>query len=70
MNSNNKSMILFTQITQLCLLFVNYIILMHFIVFKVDRNYTNGMHVDAITVGKSFKLMEIEGGKYTLLWRI
>lgn len=20
---------------------------MHFIVFKVDRNYTNGMHVDA-----------------------
>lgn len=70
MNSNNKSMILFTQITQLCLLFVNYIILMHFIVFKVDRNYTNGMHVDAITAGKSFKLMEIEGGKYTLLWRI
>lgn len=69
MNSNNKS-ILFTQITQLCPLFVNYIILMHFIVFKVDRNYTNGMHVDAITIGKSFKFMEIEGGKYTFVWRI
>lgn len=67
---SNKSMILFTQLTQLCLLFVKYIILMHFIVFKVDHNYTNGMHVDAITIGKSFKFMEIEGGKYTLLRRI
>lgn len=70
MNSNNKSMILFTPIPQLCLLFVNSIILMHFIVFKVDRNYTNGMRVGAITIGKPFKLREIEGGKYTLLWRI